>query len=198
MERYLQIKVGKAVGVLLLGILFLVFSADITTWLVMLLGVAFIFPGVGNLLVSFRRRATVPVSSLGTIVDVGCICFGLVLLLWPSLFIDILMYLLAAWLVVSGVLQFRSLWRMQRDGVTVSILCNLVPLLMLGGGVYIFCSHHKESIASLPIVIVGCGGILYALLELWSAYKLYGVKRAADSVLSDAVTMESPDSQEME
>lgn len=178
MNRFLQIKAGKAIAVLVLGILFLTYSADITTWLVMLLGVAFIIPGVANLVVAVRRRAKEGASLLSAFVDGGCICFGLVLLLWPTLFIDILMYLLGAWLVISAVLQFRSLWRMQRDGVVVSIFCNIVPLLMLAGGVYIFFSNNKEGIAGLPIVIVGAAGILYALLELWSVYKLYKMQRA--------------------
>lgn len=173
MKKFIQSIVARALCILALGILLVVFSERVTTWIVMVCGVLFIIPGSVALVSHFARNAeNRRMPLLYPVVGTGSILFGLVLLLWPGLFIEALMYLLAAFLLIASGTQFYTLWDIRRGGIRSSFFYYVVPTLEMAGGLFILLSDRKEAIAGLPMIVIGSGFIIYALLELWTVYLL--------------------------
>ncbi|MDO4930440.1 MAG: DUF308 domain-containing protein [Bacteroidales bacterium] len=169
MKKFLQNIVARALCVLALGILLIVFSESITLWMVMLCGVVFIIPGLVSIVSYFRRDPEGDRVMLYPVVGAGSILFGLVLLIWPALFVEAMMYILSVILILVAASQFYTLWNIHR-GVKVHFAYYLVPALELAAGLYILLGKDTLTIASLPIILLGCGFIIYAALELWTVY----------------------------
>ena len=55
MKKFLQNVLARALCVMVLGVLLIVFSEAITTWIVMVSGVVFIIPGVVAIVSYFRQ-----------------------------------------------------------------------------------------------------------------------------------------------
>lgn len=173
MKKFMQNIVARALCVLVLGILLISFSEKITVWIVMLCGLVFIIPGLVAVISFFKRDPEGNRVMLYPIVGIGSILFGLVQLIWPTLFVEAMMYILAALLIFVAATQFYTLWNIHRNGLKFHFACYIVPCLELATGLYILLGKNTLEVASLPIIILGCGFIVYALLEFWTVYLLY-------------------------
>lgn len=179
MKKFLQSMVARGLSLLVIGILLIVFAESITTWLVMLCGLAFIVPGAVAVASAFRQSAESRLVMLYPVIGIGSIAFGIVLLIWPALFVETLMYILAAGLIFVACCQLYSLWTMHRSGLRFSIALYLAPIAELAAGLYIILAKDTMAVAALPVIIVGAGFILYALMEFSTAYV---VRRAAKTL----------------
>lgn len=184
MKKFLQNIVARALCVLALGILLIVFSESITLWMVMLCGVVFIIPGLVSIVSYFRRDPEGDRVMLYPVVGAGSILFGLVLLIWPALFVEAMMYILSVILILVAASQFYTLWNIHRGGVKVHFAYYLVPALELAAGLYILLGKDTLTIASLPIILLGCGFIIYAALELWTVYLIRAASKQQSSLIS--------------
>ena len=85
------------------------------------------------------------------------------------------MYILAGLLLVMAATQMYTLWDIQRKGVRLHPSYYIVPVIQLAVGLYIILADSYEEaakVAGLPVILLGCGFIAYALLELWTIYML--------------------------
>ena len=94
--------------VLGIGISLVIYSQEVARYIVQAIGVLFILPGLITVFSSFskddysRSVSVLPVVSGG-----GSVLLGVVLLLFPELFINILLYLLAGLLLLGSSIQPR-------------------------------------------------------------------------------------------
>lgn len=160
----------RAICILALGIVLIAFSTQVTQWMVMASGALFIIPGCVSIVSYFRRDPESRQVMLYPIVGAGSILFGLILLVFPELFIEAFMYLLSAVLVLGAATQYYTLWDLHRGHMRVRGWYYLVPTLELAAGLFIFISDHKAEIAGLPVIIIGGGFVTYALLEFLTLY----------------------------
>ena len=164
MKKFLQNTLARSLCVLAFGILLIVFAAEITEWIVMLCGLVFIIPGAVSLIGYFRRDPEGRQIMLYPIIAVGSILFGLVQVIWPELFIAIIMYILSGCLILISLIQSYTLWNIHKQGVRIHPAYYLVTVLELATGLYIALTNNKTEIAELPVVLLGCGFIIYSLL----------------------------------
>lgn len=162
---------------IVLGILLVVFSKEVTEWLVMLCGMAFVLAGGFSLVGWLMRGKNARASVLFPLVGVGSALFGLMLLIFPADFITALMYLLAVVLVVFGVVQCYSLWDMRRKAVGVHGAFFVVPLISLGVGLYILTAPVLT--ASLPFILIGVACVLHGVVDFISVVYVWHKKRQA-------------------
>lgn len=177
MNGFFKNSLLRGLTALVVGVLLIVFSSQVTQWIVMLCGLLFIIPGAVAVVSYFRQPKEQKQTVFYPIVSVGCILFGLVLVFWPSIFVEIFEYILAASLAVASIFQAYTLWTMRSEG-RVHPLLFLVPLVELAVAMYIFLIPKAELIA-LPAVFVGAGFILYSLLDMLLKV---AVKKVADQV----------------
>ncbi len=193
MKKFLQNTLARSLCVLAFGILLIVFAAEITEWIVMLCGLVFIIPGAVSLIGYFRRDPEGRQIMLYPIIAVGSILFGLVQVIWPELFIAIIMYILSGCLILISLIQSYTLWNIHKRGVKIHPAYYLVTVLELATGLYIALTNNKTEIAELPVVLLGCGFIIYSLLELWTIYLVRQNNKKGGEIVAIETTSDNTD-----
>lgn len=193
MKKFLQNTLARSLCVLAFGILLIVFAAEITEWIVMLCGLVFIIPGAVSLIGYFRRDPEGRQIMLYPIIAVGSILFGLVQVIWPELFIAIIMYILSGCLILISLIQSYTLWNIHKQGVRIHPAYYLVTVIELATGLYIALTNNKTEIAELPVVLLGCGFIIYSLLELWTIYLVRQNNKKGGEIVAIETTSDNTD-----
>lgn len=109
-----------------------------------------------------REKPMFPIEAAGSIL------FGAWLVIMPEFFVNILMYLLGALLVIAGVQQLVSLIS-ARKWSNVPLGFYLMPALILITGVMILA--YPFGAAANTFVIFGVASIFYGACELINWYK---------------------------
>lgn len=109
-----------------------------------------------------RGETDVPIEAAGSVL------FGAWLVIMPEFFVNILMYLLGALLVIAGVQQLVSLIS-ARKWSNVPLGFYLMPALILITGVMILA--YPFGAAANTFVIFGVASIFYGACELINWYK---------------------------
>jgi uncharacterized membrane protein HdeD (DUF308 family) len=111
------------------------------------------------------------------IVGAGSVILGLVLVITPNAFINGLMYMLAAILILGGITQLMSLITARRLG-SVPFGYWVCPSLILLTGLFVMVKPMET--AQLPLMILGWCSLLYGVIELVNALKIHSLRKAAD------------------
>ncbi len=170
MKKFFSNVLARALSLFLFGLLLIVFADNITEWIVRVSGIFFIIPGLVALVSYFRREPGSKQIMLYPVLGAGSLLFGVVLVVWAQLFVEIMMYILGGLLIVVAASQFYNLWTIKRAGLRISWGYHLFPALQLAAGLYVVLAENKTSVASLPIILVGGGFIVYSLMDLWAVW----------------------------
>ena len=159
----------RSVFALVLGLLLVLCPEEAINYLVITVGVLFFVPGLISLISYFARgKKDEEDYRIFPIAGVGSILFGLWLMIMPAFFVNILMYILGALLVIAGVQQIAMLvsarkWSMVPFGFYV------MPALILLTGIMIIA--YPFGAAANTFVIFGVASIFYGIIELINWYK---------------------------
>ncbi len=184
MSKILNSAILRATLFILLGIAIIAFSENIAEWLIRVIGIAFIIPGLIAIASFFEAQKHGEPSSLNVVSGAGCCAFGGVLLASPDLFLTAIVYVLGGVLVVVAAAQFFRLWSLNRSGVKSPAILNVIPLFHLVVGLWLLLIEDKACIPALPIILTGAAFILYGLLDLWSQHLISGTKKAEGFILA--------------
>lgn len=164
---------------ILLGLVMVLWPEAAITYLVITIGVLFILPGLFSILGYFTRPKEVNGDNpMFPIEGAGSVLFGAWLVIMPGFFVNILMYVLGALLVVAGVQQIITLIS-ARKWSTVPFGFYLMPVLILITGVMIIA--YPFGAAANTFVIFGVAIMFYGVCELINWYKFR--KRIQDTGL---------------
>ena len=193
--RLLTTYILRALCALAVGFLLVSNPTEMTAVLVQIIGGLFILSGIiafiGYFITRFRTHQArqrlaaladvsaaeihIPSpSTISLIVGVGSVALGVFLILNPSLFIHILMYVLGALLVLLGFYQLTTLI-VARRVAPLSFSLFVLPVLVAAAGVFVVCKPLQA--AALPFVILGVAYILYGVTELFYGLRLYRFQR---------------------
>ena len=147
---------------LILGVVLIVWSSTVVDYLVITIGALFLIPGLISVFGYFFRdkqssEKTFPFDSIG-----GAL-LGLALIIVPSFFVGILMYILAGLLILAGILQIRSLFIVSRQFRIRSTFYAIPIVILLAGLVILFYPFETLQTA---FIFLGIICVLYALSEL--------------------------------
>lgn len=150
----------SAVAALVLGVVFLVWPDMAINFVVYLIGIVLLVIGLMSVYAMYRSSVSGSVLSFSGITYV---VFGVLLLVFPDFFVNILMYMFALLLLVFGIGQALSVYRMSKISVmdwkfyglpAVTAVCGIVL------GVLMFTSPGK--IAESFVMLLGVMLIVYA------------------------------------
>lgn len=165
----LNSSVLRCVFAIVLGFILIVWPAAAVTYLVILIGICFIIPGIFSLLSYFTRPKIEGESApMFPIEGAGSIIFGVWLVVMPHFFVNILMYLLGALLIIAGVQQIMSLVSARKWSL-VPFGFYIIPVLILLAGIAILA--YPFSAAANTFVIFGIGCLVYGISELINWYR---------------------------
>lgn len=189
--KIFQSSIFRAVCAIVIGALIIKYPDQGVTWLTMAIGGLFLLSGIIALLAFWqaKRHANEYIITdqegrviSGTqptfpIVGLGSVILGLVLILTPNAFINGLMYMLAAVLILGGITQLMSLLSARRLG-SIPFGFWVCPSLILLTGLFVVFKPMES--AELPLLILGWCSILYGVIELINTLKIYNIRKATD------------------
>ena len=196
--KVFQSSVVRALCAIIVGALIVKYRELTVTWITIAIGVLFFMSGVFSCVTYFIARGKkndiqvfdadgrqlTGMKPTFPIVGLGSLILGLILALMPNTFVQSLMYILAAILILGAVSQMANLVaasRMARIGFYYWIM----PALTLLIGIVAIVS--PSSIASAPLFVIGWTMIVYGVVELTNAIKLHQLRRSIERSVSTKV-----------
>lgn len=153
-------QIVRSISVLLIGVLFLVLGDKALDILVVSVGILFMVPGCYALFAYFRNRIE---HSMFPFAALGSFLLGLWLVLSPSFFVGIFMYILGAVLIALGIHQLATL-SVSRRVVPVPGILYVFSILVLFLGLFVLFNPFEA--ASLPFIIIGIGCLVSAVSDI--------------------------------
>lgn len=159
----------RSASAMVLGFVLVLWPEAAITYLVITIGILFILPGLFSILGYFtRQRDENEERPMFPIEGAGSILLGAWLVIMPEFFVNILMYVLGALLVIAGIQQLASLIS-ARKWSHVPLGFYLMPALILVTGVMILA--YPFGAAANTFVIFGIASLFYGACELINWYK---------------------------
>lgn len=159
----------RCIFAIVLGFVLVLWPEAAVTYLVIMIGICFIVPGLFSLLNYFtREKVEGEPSPMFPIDGAGSILFGAWLVVMPQFFVSILMYILGALLILGGSQQLISLISARKWSV-VPYGFYIIPSLILTTGIMILT--YPFGAAANTFVIFGVACLIYGISELINRYK---------------------------
>lgn len=189
--KIFQSSIFRALCAIAVGVLLIKFPDDGVTWITRAIGVLFLISGVIALIAYWHaskhaseytvtdKEGRIISGGQPTfpIVGAGSVILGLVLAITPNVFINGLMYILGAIMILGGINQFVSLIAARRLG-SIPFGFWIAPSVILLTGLFVVLKPMKS--AELPLLILGWCSLLYGVTELINALKIRSVRKAAE------------------
>ncbi|MBQ8938316.1 MAG: DUF308 domain-containing protein [Bacteroidaceae bacterium] len=171
----------RALCAVAVGFLLVSNPSTMADLLIQVVGGLFGLLGLGTIVGYFTSRRQSPSGSalrpVFPFAGLGSLAFGAILIVWPTQFKEIFMYVVGGLLVLFGLSQFWGLFK-NRKVAPLSFSLFLIPLLVVIASGVMILLYPTES-ASLPFTVFGIIAICYGVnefflgLRLWRFQKLY-------------------------
>ena len=189
--KILQSSVFRALCAIVIGVLLVKYPQDGVTWLTMAIGAMFLLSGIIALIAYWQAKLHAGEYTITDqqgrvvrggqptfpIVGAGSVILGLVLTLSPNAFVNGLMYMLAAVLILGGVTQLMALVAARRLG-SIPFGYWVMPSVILLVGLFVVLKPAES--AELPLQVLGWCSMLYGVVELINALKIYRVRKNSE------------------
>lgn len=169
----------------MLGVLLVAWPEAAIIYLVITVGVLFLVPGLFTI-ISYLTRSkeldrSFPIAGLGSLL------FGLWLMIMPAFFVNILMYVLGAVLVLAGISQIVNLsaarsWTFVPGGFFV------VPALVLIAGIVVL--FNPFTVATVPFIVLGVSSIVYGISDFINIIRFRQKKDKNGSLIEEVTPVE--------
>jgi len=178
----------RSLCALLVGFLLVSNPTEKTVLIVQIIGGLFTLSGI----IAFIGYFTAKVRATGfrpvfPIVGLGSVALGVLLLLMPMQFVNILMYVLGVLLCLVGVGQIISLIS-NRTFAPLTWSLFVMPLLIIATGIFILLRPIQA--ASLPFMILGGAYIFYGVIEFIFGFRFYRYRRIYDAAAAEQAAAE--------
>lgn len=214
--KVLQSSIFRAICAIVVGALLVKYREQTVTWITIVIGIIFFISGVisciayfsakrkssgddldiydanGNLIV--QSRPSFPIVGLGSLI------LGAILALWPNTFVNGLIYVLGAILILGAINQLFNLTAATRFA-HIGLVWWIVPALILILGIVSIIK--PSAIASAPLLIIGWCMIVYGVVEIINSVKIHQCRKRfipvqegdkPDQEAEEATTQQEPES----
>lgn len=188
--KVLRSSIFRAVCAIIVGALLVKYREQTVTWITVLIGVIFLVSGIISITAWFSAKRkggaegvdlydaqgnllTPPVPPF-PIVGLGSVILGAVLALFPNSFVNGLMYILAAMLILGALSQFFNL-TVARRFAKIGFAWWIVPTLVLLIG--LIAIVKPSFIASAPLLVLGYCMIVYGVVDLIDTLKIHQCRK---------------------
>ncbi|MBR1387232.1 MAG: DUF308 domain-containing protein [Alloprevotella sp.] len=173
----------RALVILAAGIVLIAIPHDAVRLMAQIGGGLLLLLGLVAILSVFRKEKGSVESVLMGALGLATGAFGIVLLVRPMPFVDAIVYILGALLIVAGAFQLFIRYQMHVEGIRVSGPSYVLPVVTFAAG--LLALIQPGFVADLLPRILGAGCVAYALLELWSAWQIHAFRRAQAKALAE-------------
>jgi len=195
--KLLQSSIFRALCSIAIGILLLKYPDNSVTWLTMAIGILFLLSGIIALISYWNARRHAGEYTITDaedniisgsqpafpLVGIGSVILGLTLVLSPDMFVQWLMYILGAMLILGSINQLIVLVVARRYG-SIGAFFWIAPILIFIAGIVIFVKPMKS--AELPMIILGWCMLLYGVTETINSLMVYSLRRKMEQQQKEA------------
>jgi uncharacterized membrane protein HdeD (DUF308 family) len=151
------------------GILLLTYPGLSLVFMIALFGAFVLVSGIFTVILAIKNRHIQQLWRNNLVDGIISIVIGLVVWLWPALTSILLVYLIAAWAVLSGLIQIISAIRLHSI-FNNTWLSGVIGALLLILGIALFV--HPGAGAMAIAVIIGIAAIVYGIAALGFGWQL--------------------------
>lgn len=167
--RRTNIGILRGVLAIILGVVLVMWPEAAIIYMIMVIGACFLLPGIYSIVGYFLRNKENEVASPMFPLDgLGSLLLGAWLLIMPHFFVNILMYLLGAVLVLAGIQQIATLIRARKWSI-VPYGFYVLPSLILLVGILILV--YPMDVMANTLTVFGVATLFYGVNELINWYK---------------------------
>lgn len=161
----MNVQIVRSISVLLIGVLFIVLGDSALNMLIIAVGALLMIPGCYSLVSYLRRLEQRPMFPLAAL---GSFLLGLWLVISPSFFVEIFMYVIGGILVALGVYQLATLASSSR-ALPVAWPLYVFPVLVLVLGMFVLFNPFEA--AALPFILIGIGCVISAINDIVAVWR---------------------------
>jgi uncharacterized membrane protein HdeD (DUF308 family) len=159
----------RGIVAILFGILCFVWPGLSLYSLVLLFGVYAIMDGAFNLVLAFRLPRDAPRWGMLLLEGILGIAAGVLTFVWPNITALVLLYLIAAWAIVTGIMEIAAAIRL-RKLIRGEWLLGLLGLLSVVFGVLLFAYPGAGALAL--VYWIGAYAVVFGILMAALALRL--------------------------
>lgn len=188
LTRYWWVVTVRGVSAVLFGLMALIWPSITVTVLVLLFGAYSFVDGVFTLAsAAFGRPKPTEANRIWLVLSgVAAIFVGVVTFVWPSATALVLLWLIAGWAVVTGVLELMAAVRLRKE-ITGEWMLALSGLLSILFGVVLIL--WPEAGALTLIVFIGVFALVFGLALLALSVRLRKISRGTGTVTGRPATV---------
>lgn len=163
----------RSLSTILVGGLLVAFPQEAAVWLIRLIGVLFLAPGIYSLLAYWMLNKQGEYKPLFPLVGLGSAILGMWMVFMPDFFVETIMLALSVVLMVASAWQLASAWK-SRQVAQVPLAFYVLPALLFAAALFVLC--YPGLAAAVPFYIIGVSMMVYGVLEaigyFWLQQKL--------------------------
>ena len=180
MKKALNYFIIRAISAILLGVMLILWPKNAILFMVMAIGILFIVPGLIALISYFSRERAKRSETPFLFAGIGSLLFGIILMVVPQFFVNVLMYLLGFILLLGGIEQIVNLIR-ARKWAKVSAGFYVLPVLILIAGILVLFNPFRT--AETLFILIGATCFIYGIMEFvhWLKFSRKYGKTLADN-----------------
>jgi len=172
----------RGVAAIIFGIMALLMPAITLAALILLFGVFAVVEGIFSVIAAVRGHSGAPRWFLLLEGVVG-IAAGVVAFVWPGLTAIVLLYVIAAWAIITGVLEIAAATRLH-NRIRGEWWLVLGGILSVVAGVWMMRAPGSGALA--VVLLIGSYVLLFGILQVVLAFRLRGGLVEAEQTLSRA------------
>lgn len=135
---------------------------DILDWIIILVGIMFMIPGIFNLISGLAGKQSGNASAI--VAGIGAICLGVVMCIVPGFFAQILVYIFAGILIIGGIYHIAFLGWLAKPYI-LPWYYYIIPVLMIGAGLVMIFTGVR-TLNNTVVLITGIAFVCSSLNSL--------------------------------
>ena len=191
MKRIFQSSIFRAVCAIIIGALLIKYPDNTVIWLTVAIGILFLLSGLISLIAYMNAKKHMTEYTITDqdghvvtgekptfpIVGMGSMILGLILAITPNVFLNALMYIIGAILILGSVNQYMNLINARRYG-KIGFGYWIFPSVVLLIGAYVILKPMGPM--STAMLILGWCLLLYGVTEIVNSLKIYACRKQAE------------------
>ena len=191
MKRIFQSSIFRAVCAIIIGALLIKYPDNTVIWITLAIGILFLLSGLISLIAYMNAKKHMTEYTITDqdghvvtgekptfpIVGMGSLILGLILAITPNVFLNALMYIIGAILILGSVNQYMNLINARRYG-KIGFGYWIFPSVVLLIGAYVILKPMGPM--STAMLILGWCLLLYGVTEIVNSLKIYACRKQAE------------------
>lgn len=169
LSRYWWMLALRGVFAIIFGVLALLMPGLALATLVLLFGAYSVVDGVGAIITGFNSRASNSHWWVTLLEGVAGVIIGILTFIWPGVTALTLLYLIAAWAIITGVFEIYAAIQLRKQ-IENELWLGLSGLLSIVFGIILIVSPGTGALA--VITIIAAYAIIFGIVMIVLAFRL--------------------------